>query len=106
MNLLYALLVFVSGCYLGYMLGLRHFRKLVRKTEGGIWKRADENRELYSLLEREAPDWLASHSWVSSWFTSHDRFYHTIGTKIGVPRRNQVREHVLLDEPRAPGIHR
>lgn len=47
----------------------------LRQIGGGVHKRLDENRELYELLQRDAPDFLQSHWWVAGWFESHDEFF-------------------------------
>ena len=49
-------------------------REIVGWTEGGVYKRIDENRELLELLVEEAPEFLNSHSWVRGWLEGHDNF--------------------------------
>lgn len=46
----------------------------VKSIGGGVHKRLDENRELYQLLQRDAPEFLETHPWVANWFQSEDEF--------------------------------
>jgi len=52
----------------------RDVRRFVEKEEGGIYKRIDENRELFELLCREHPEVFQNNPWVSRWLSSQDRF--------------------------------
>jgi len=49
-------------------------KRFVEKEEGGIYKRIDENRELFELLCREHPEVFQNNPWVSRWLSSQDRF--------------------------------
>jgi len=49
-------------------------KRFVEKEEGGVFKRIDENRELFELLCREHPEVFQNNPWVSRWLLSQDRF--------------------------------
>ena len=61
---------------------LSNIRKILGFTGGGVHKRIDENRELLELLEREAPELLASHLWVIGWLKSHDDFFVALESSV------------------------
>ena len=63
---------------------LLNIRKILGFTGGGIYKRIDENRELLELLERDAPEFLASHFWVRGWLKSHDDFFVALESSVPV----------------------
>ena len=46
---------------------ITEIQETISRTEGGLLKRIDENRELMELLDRDAPDLLAAKPWVSRW---------------------------------------
>jgi len=48
-------------------------KRFVENEEGGVFKRIDENRELF-LLCKEYPEVFQNNPWVSSWLSSQDRF--------------------------------
>lgn len=35
--------------------------------QGGVYKRIDEIRELFEVLKRDDPAFLATHPWVAGW---------------------------------------
>jgi hypothetical protein len=47
-------------------------------TEGGIYKRIDENRELLELFIRDAPGFLESRPWVRSFIQHNDEFLQAL----------------------------
>lgn len=49
---------------------------------GGVHQRREENFELWALLEREAPEFLASHPQVSTWLESNDAFLAALATGV------------------------
>lgn len=49
-------------------------QETLERTEGGIFKRIDENRELAELLARNAPQLLKEHPAVMTWLKSQDHF--------------------------------
>lgn len=50
------------------------------RSEGGVFKRIDETRELAELLAQDAPKFLAEHPWVVGWLRSTDRFLNRVAT--------------------------
>lgn len=51
---------------------------------GGVYKRIDENRELLELLQHQAPDFLASHSWVEGWLAANDEFFLALASTLPI----------------------
>lgn len=51
---------------------------------GGVHKRIDENRELLELLQRKAPEFLASHSWVERWLEANDEFFLALASTVPI----------------------
>lgn len=51
---------------------------------GGVHKRIDENRELLELLQRDAPEFLKSHSWVENWLESNDEFFAALESNVPI----------------------
>lgn len=49
-------------------------RGTLERSEGGIFKRIDENRELAQLLVRSAPQLLKEYPDVMAWLKSQDHF--------------------------------
>lgn len=64
----------------------------LKKFEGGIYKRIDENRELVALLQQEAPELLRDHPEILLWLISQDNFLVAI-EKINPPEEAQFRQH-------------
>ena len=48
--------------------------KVLASSEGGIFKRIDENRELLEQLQQRAPDLLYDAPWIEGWISSQDAF--------------------------------
>lgn len=57
---------------------------VVKKSEGGILKRIDENRELLDLLNVAAPGFIDNHPWVIEWFKSQDDFLLKIANELKI----------------------
>jgi len=49
-------------------------KRFVEKEEGGVFKRMDENRELFELLCKEYPEVFRKNPWASRWLLSQDQF--------------------------------
>lgn len=47
---------------------------VLTRSEQGIHKRIDENRELLELMRERAPEFLQANFWVEGWLRSQDRF--------------------------------
>ncbi len=54
---------------------LSRVKSILGFVEGGVHKRIDENRELLELIQRDAPEFLATHPWVENWVASNDAFF-------------------------------
>lgn len=69
-------------------------RRILARSEGGIHKRIDENRELLELLQGQAPDVLRRNPWIEGWLRSQDKFLNDLATAVPVdeplfkPRKN------------------
>lgn len=57
-------------------------RKILGFAGGGVHKRIDENRELFELLQRKAPEFLASNPWVESWLQNNDEFFVALADSV------------------------
>jgi hypothetical protein len=53
-------------------------------NEGGVWKRIDENRELFALLQREGTTFLEAHPWVERWLQSNEDYLSALADKVPV----------------------
>ncbi|EXU74340.1 hypothetical protein [Erwinia mallotivora] len=51
--------------------------KLIR-SEGGIYKRIDENRELITTLIEECPELFEKKPWIYGWLLSQDVFLNDL----------------------------
>lgn len=56
------------------LLGAAPVAAILQGSEGGIYKRIDENRELLELLRDKVPGFLEDHPWVAAHIKAHDRF--------------------------------
>jgi hypothetical protein len=63
---------------------LSELQRILGFTGGGVHKRIDENRELLELLQREAPEFLASHRWVEGWLSSNDDFFLALESNVPI----------------------
>ncbi len=63
---------------------LSRVKHILGFTGGGVQKRIDENRELLELLQREAPDFLASHACVEGWLASNDEFFVSLASSVPI----------------------
>lgn len=48
------------------------------QSEGGVYKRIDEIRELTELLAQDAPEFMATHQWIAGWLASTDNFLSAV----------------------------
>lgn len=53
-------------------------RRICERHHGGIYKRIDENRELYRLLKDRCPEFLQECFWVDGWLKAQDDFLRDI----------------------------
>lgn len=47
-------------------------------SQGGVYKRIDENRELMELLREKAPSLLKENFWIEDWLKSNDVFLNDL----------------------------
>lgn len=59
-------------------------KKVIERTEGGIEKRIDENRELLELLYRQCPVLLEKHPQIIGWIDSQERFLIATATAVDI----------------------
>jgi hypothetical protein len=55
---------------------------VLKRRQGGVFKRMDENRELLQLLQDKYPDVLKENPWVQGWLWSQDCFLADLA-KVG-----------------------
>ena len=53
---------------------LENIEAVIKRSNRGIKKRIDENRELVEFLLEEAPELVKEKSWVLNWLSSQDAF--------------------------------
>ncbi|MEC4718321.1 hypothetical protein RY831_04115 [Noviherbaspirillum sp. CPCC 100848] len=63
---------------------LAKVRRIIARSEGGIYKRIDENRELLEMLQREAPALLCQRPWIVGWIQSQDMFLSELASAAEV----------------------
>jgi len=57
-------------------------KQVITCSEGGVFKRIDENRELAEMLVKEAPDLIEQFPWIRGWLLSQDAFLNKLATSI------------------------
>lgn len=60
---------------------------VLNRTEAGILKRLDENRELLELLYRDAPELMKEKPWIRGWLESQDVFLVKVAEAANVPTK-------------------
>lgn len=60
---------------------------VLNRTEAGILKRLDENRELLELLYRDAPELMKEKPWIRGWLESQDVFLVKVAEAVNVPTK-------------------
>lgn len=63
---------------------LEKVRSILGQSEGGIYKRIDENRELVELLQKQAPTLLALNPWIVGWLKSQDTFLNDLASAVNL----------------------
>ncbi|HAV8880935.1 TPA: hypothetical protein JLE25_004411 [Escherichia coli] len=66
---------------------LEALEKVISKTNRGIFKRIDENRELLELLYEKAPELMDKCFWIRCWIESQDEFLSKLAEISGVENR-------------------
>lgn len=59
-------------------------QRVMEKSQMGIYKRIDENREFLEMLQERAPGFLKEHFWVEGWIKSQDIFLNDLLAAIPV----------------------
>lgn len=88
---------------------LSSVREILGFVGGGVHKRIDENRELLELLQREAPEFLASNSWIEGWLSCNDEFFVALEACVPITEGRFLKQalHSSGDFPRPwPGKSR
>jgi hypothetical protein len=62
-------------------------RFYIATSQQGVFKRIDEHRELFDLLEQDAPGFLEDHFWVPGWFEDLDDYLQGLADEAGVVPR-------------------
>ncbi|WP_231853264.1 hypothetical protein [Erwinia tasmaniensis] len=60
---------------------------VLNRTEAGILKRLDENRELLELLYSDAPELMKQKPWIRGWLESQDVFLVKVAEAVNVPTK-------------------
>lgn len=63
---------------------LENVRRVLTRSEGGIHKRIDENRELLALLQQQAPAVLTRNPSIEGWLRSQDTFLNDLASAVKV----------------------
>lgn len=63
---------------------MKRVQKVLGWSGGGVHKRIDENRELWELLQREAPDLIKSNSWIEGWLKCNDEFFCDLANEVPI----------------------
>ena len=76
---------------------LQSIEKLIiaRGNTGGLAKRIDENRELYQLLQKEAPQFLQKHFYVKGWIAGNDNFFTELSVILDLA--HNPKHHVIFE---------
>ena len=78
-------------------------QKVVCRTEGGIYQRIDENRQLLEFIKRYNPELLVGNPEVAAWLLSQDEFLLCLSRLVSPekckvqPRRDYPRKWPNLD---------
>jgi hypothetical protein len=78
-------------------------QKVVCRTEGGIYQRIDENRQLLDTIKRLSPELLIGNPEVAGWLLSQDEFLLSLSRLVAPekckvqPRRDYPRRFPNLD---------
>ena len=88
------------------------YQKILSRHYGGVYKRIDETRELFELIQHEAPELLAKRPWIVGWFEAQDGFLQDLAatftlSNIQFPPRTGASGEPVFPRPRsitAPNI--
>lgn len=66
---------------------------VLEKSQRGIGKRIDENRELLELLYLDAPVLMKEKPWIAGWLHSQDEFLNDLAKAASVELGGKVRTY-------------
>jgi hypothetical protein len=72
---------------------LTQIEAVLEKSQCGIGKRIDENRELLELLYLDAPVLMKEKPWIASWIHSQDEFLNDLAKAANVEIGYKVRAY-------------
>jgi len=72
---------------------LTQIEAVLERSQGGLGKRIDENRELLELLYLNAPVLMKEKPWIASWLHSQDEFLNDLAKAASVELRGRVRAY-------------
>jgi hypothetical protein len=81
----------------------QEMQMVVCRTEGGIYQRIDENRQLLDTIKRHSPELLVGNPEVAAWLLSQDEFLLSLSRLVAPdkckvqPRRDYPRKWPRLD---------
>lgn len=80
---------------------LAQIKDVLERSQRGLGKRIDENRELLELLYLDAPILMKEKPWIAGWLHSQDEFLNDLAKAASVDLGGKVRAYptkTLKDE--------
>lgn len=71
-------------------------------TEGGIFKRLDNHRELRALMQEKVPEFLDNYPWVNGWIEAQDRFLEVLIEESGIVNSMNIEVRGKAESPEYP----
>ncbi|MEJ6115608.1 hypothetical protein [Aeromonas salmonicida] len=72
---------------------LTQIKAVLERSQGGLGKRIDENRELLELLYLDAPILMKEKPWIAGWLHSQDEFLNDLANAASVDLGGKVRAY-------------
>ena len=72
---------------------LTRIEGVLERSQGGLGKRIDENRELLELLYLDAPVLMKEKPWIAGWLHSQDEFLNDLAKAASVELGGKVRKY-------------
>jgi hypothetical protein len=72
---------------------LTQIEAVLERSQRGIGKRIDENRELLELLYLDAPVLMKENPWIAGWLHSQEEFLNDLAKAAGVELGGKVRAY-------------
>lgn len=70
---------------------LTQIEAVLERSQGGLGKRIDENRELLEHLYLDAPILMKEKPWIAGWLHSQDEFLNDLAKAASVDLGNKLR---------------